>query len=48
MAEVADAKRKGREMQEERGITHDGGRKMKEEGREMKGKEDDGGRNEGR
>ena len=31
MADIADAKRKGREIQEKRGIAHDGGRKMKEE-----------------
>ena len=31
-AEIADTKRKGREIQEKRGIAHDGGSKMKEEG----------------
>ena len=33
-AEIADTKRKGREIQEKRGIAHDGGSKVKEEGRE--------------
>ena len=28
MAEIADTKRKGREIQEKRGIAHDGGSKM--------------------
>ena len=28
MADIADAKRKGREIQEKRGITHDGGSKI--------------------
>ena len=31
-AEIADTKRKGREIQEERGIAHDEGKKIKEEG----------------
>ena len=33
-AEIADTKRKGRDILEKRGIAHEGGNKMKEEGRE--------------